>query len=204
MDFGPNDTAEGIDVFLQQVDVLLQRLFHLLAGDSDISLGYGNGAMLEQFLHQDDIIVVIPVDLRSEKLPEGMGPYVLIAQIISDLLQMLLYCPFRDREYDIVPANTVFQAVDLHKLIDHEGYREGPLLLRLLFGNVQPIPGSVFDDIAQAQSEDVLYPQSQVRLKNQARCDPVIRTESGAAFAHCSYDFSVLFLCQGNCRFICH
>lgn len=191
-------------LFSQQVNVFLQRVFHFLAGDPDISLGYSDGTVLQQLLDQDNIVVVVLVDFCCEELPEGMGAYVLVAQIVRNLLQVLLDGPLRDREHDIILADVVLQAIDLHKLVDHEGDREGSLLLRLFLDDVQTVTGAVFDDIAQAQFENVFDPQSQVRLQDQARCDPVVRPESGAALAHCRYDFCILFLCQSNRCFVRH
>lgn len=155
-------------LFSQQINVFLQRIFHFLARDPDISLGHGDGAVLQQLLYQDDIVVVVLVDLRGKELPEGMGAYVLVAQIVRDLLQVLLDSPLRDREHDIILTDIVLQAVDLHKLVDHKGDREGPLLLCLLLDDVQTVAGAVFDDVTQAQFKDVLYPQSQVCLQDQA------------------------------------
>lgn len=52
--------------------------------------------------------------------------------------------------------------------------------------------------------QNILDSQSQICFQNETGRDSVVRTESGASGAHRIYDFTELFQCQGNGRFVCH
>lgn len=173
--------------------MFLQRFFHFPTRDADVSLCHGDGAVLQQLLHQGDIVIVILVDLGCEEFPERMGADILIAQIVRHLLQMFLDGARRDREHKIILADVVFEAVDLHKLIDHERHRERPLLLGLCLHDIQAVSGAILDDVAQAQAENVLYAEPKVRLQHQACRDPVVWPESRSSLPHGSYDLLILF-----------
>ncbi len=68
-----------------QLNMLLQRVLNLSNGDPDIPLCNSGGAVLQELLDQNYVIVIVLVNLRSEELSERVCPYILISQIPADV-----------------------------------------------------------------------------------------------------------------------
>ena len=75
-------------------------LLHPLGLDSDISLGRGGRSMLQQFLHQCDIVTVGLINIRCVPFSETMRSYALIAQIVTHERKLFLYRPLGDALVD--------------------------------------------------------------------------------------------------------
>lgn len=58
-------------------------LLNLLLLNADISLRHGGGGVLQELLHQGNVIVAVFVDLRGIELPEAVGADACIAQVIT-------------------------------------------------------------------------------------------------------------------------
>lgn len=67
--------------------------------------------MLQELLDQRNIVVAVFVNLRCVILSEAMCADTGETQIVADGFQMLLYRPFRDREYEIIAPNAIIQTV---------------------------------------------------------------------------------------------
>ena len=68
---------------LQQLCMVLNRLFDPLWLNADVTLGSGSGTVLQQPLHQRNVETVIVVDFRCVPLAEAVGADALIAQIVA-------------------------------------------------------------------------------------------------------------------------
>lgn len=51
---------------------------------------------------------------------------------------------------------------------------ERPCLTCLLFCNIESVPLSVFDNIAEPQLDNVAYSETQVSFQDQGSCDPFV------------------------------
>ena len=70
-------------------------LLHFPRLDADVSLGNSSAAVLEELLHQGDVVVAVLLDLRCIELPKTVGTDILVAQVVADGLESPLDCPFR-------------------------------------------------------------------------------------------------------------
>lgn len=75
--------------------------------DADVALGGRRAAMLEQPLHEGNVVPVVFVNLRREPFPEAMGADTLVAQIIAYDAELLLNCPFCYWKDDVLASDTV-------------------------------------------------------------------------------------------------
>ena len=73
-----------------ELQMTLNGCFHLTLLDADIPLGHSSGTMLEQLLHQRDVVMAVLVDLRGIILSETMGADPGISQIVTNQLQVPL------------------------------------------------------------------------------------------------------------------
>ena len=64
----------------------LNGLLDLLLLDANISLCHGGGGMLQELLHQGNVIVAVLVNLCGVKLAEAMGADACIAQVVTNQL----------------------------------------------------------------------------------------------------------------------
>lgn len=140
--------------------------FNLLRLDSNVPLGDSCGAVLEQLLDKDDVIVVVPIYLGCIKFPKTVGADSLEAQVVTDQLELLLYRPFGDWEDNAVCTDLMVQAVAAQELIECQGHRKGPRFSGFFLRNIQPIPFPVPDDINEPQPQDVRDTQAQVGFQH--------------------------------------
>ena len=84
--------------------------------------------MLQQPLYKGNIEPIGLVYLRSVPLAEAVGTDALIAQIVAYTPKLLLYCPFCDRENQVIAPDAAAQAVILHVLLNHQrNWKDTPL-----------------------------------------------------------------------------
>ena len=123
-------------------------LLHLRR-DADVSLGCGQGAVLKELLHEDDIIAIVIIDFRGIELAEGVGAYVSVSEVVGHLLKVFLHRALADWEKRRIHRNAIFRGVEPYVLVDREGDREGSLLFCFLFCDVQAVTVAVCDDVAK-------------------------------------------------------
>ena len=100
-----------------QLQMIFNGLLHLPGLDTDVPLGHSCAAVLQELLHQGDVIPVVPVDLRGIELAEAVGADALDVQVVAHQLQLLLDRPLRQREDNGVGGDAVVNAVAADKLI---------------------------------------------------------------------------------------
>ena len=178
--------------------MVFYRGLKLLLLDTDISLGDGGAAVLQELLDQGHIIAVGLVNLGCEEFPKTVGADPLEAEEIADKFQMLLNLPLREREKRLVLPDAVVLAVDPDPLIQREGYGKLPLLAGFLLRDGQAVAAAVFDDVRETQAEDIRDAEAEVGLQHQGGGDPGVRLRAGESLPHGLDDFPVLILGQGD------
>ena len=76
-----------------------------------ISLRYGGRAVLQKPLNKRNVIAVILVYLRRVPFTEAVSAYSVIAEVVTDDGELLLYGSFRDGENQLILLYTVTQTV---------------------------------------------------------------------------------------------
>lgn len=109
-----------LDEYLYQLRMSFNRLLYPLWFDADITLCNGGGAVLQQSLHQRNIIAVVLVDFRRVPLAEAVSADALIAQIITDASKNFLHFPCRDGEDQLGAPDPMPQTAILDILLNHE------------------------------------------------------------------------------------
>ena len=138
-----------------QFQMVLNGLLHFPWLYPDVSLGHSSAAVLQELLHQRDIIAIVPIDLGGIVFSEAVGADALEFQIVAHQLQLFLHCSFRHRENHGVVGDAVVDAVAANELIEGQGYGKGSGFPGLLLGDRQTIPVPIMDDIAQPQFDDI-------------------------------------------------
>ena len=118
--------------------------------------------MLQQFLDQNDVPVVVIVNLCGEEFSERMRPDVFEAKIIADLLQILLNRSFRNSEKTLVFTDAVFPCIPIQIVIDFIRYCKGSFLAGLLLRYVKSPAVTVENDIRHPERQNVFYAQAEV------------------------------------------
>ena len=187
----------------QKLCVVLDCGFDLLRLDADVSLRGGGGTVLQQPLHQRDVVIVFVVDLRCIPLAETVGADPFQIQIVAHDFQLLLDGSFSDREDQIVPADAISQAVVFDILLNQERDGEHSALPCLLLHHFQTEAISILYDVARPQLDDVADPQAQVSFQYQRSGNAVIGAATAEPFSHCLDNLLILFCCQRFC-FLVH
>ena len=112
---------------LYQPCMSLYCLFYALRLYANVALCRGGAAMLQEPLNQGNIIAAVGVDLCCIPLPETMGGYALIAQIVAHKGKLFLDGPFCDGEKGLCASNRITQSVVFQILLDDKGDCENPL-----------------------------------------------------------------------------
>ena len=159
--------------------------------------------MLQQPLHQRDVVIVFVVDLRCIPLAETVGADPFQIQIVAHDFQLLLDGSFSDREDQIVPADAISQAVVFDILLNQERNSEYSALPCLLLHHFQTEAVSILYDIARPQFDDIADPQAQVSLQYQRSGNAVIGAATAEPLPHGLNDFFILSGCQCLC-FLVH
>ena len=178
-------------------------LLNPLRFDADVTLCCGGAGVLQQPLHQGDVISAVLVNLGGIPLPEAVSADALIAQVVTDDMKLLLDGSFCHRENGGSALDAVSQAVILDVLLDNKGNCERSELAGLLLGDVQTEAVTISHDIAESKLQDVTDPQSQVALQHQNGGDALIRTATGETLPHGLNDLLVL-LCGQSLGLLVH
>ena len=152
---------------LQQRCMAFNCLLHPLGLDADVSLGGCRRRVLQQLLHQSDIMAVAIVYVSRIPLAETVCSDALISQVVTNYFQILLKRPLCDREHSLRPTDIMAQAVVLNVLLYHQWNGEGAGLAGLLFCNVQSISITVPHNIAESERKDITDTKSQISFDHQ-------------------------------------
>ena len=108
--------------------MILNCLLNSLWLNADISLCGGGGTMLQQPLYQGNIESIGIEDLCCVPLAKAVGADSFEAKVITDNMQLLLYCPLCDRKHQFCAPDVVAQTVVFNALIYDHGNSEHPAL----------------------------------------------------------------------------
>ena len=106
---------------------------YLFGLDPDITLRDRRAAVLQELLHQCNIVAAVAVDLCRIELAEAMGADCGNIQIITNKLQLLLHSSFRQRKYDSIGGYAVVNAVQPNEVVQRERDGENSCLAGFLF-----------------------------------------------------------------------
>ena len=129
----------------------LDGLLHFPGLDADVSLGNSSAAVLEELLHQGDVIVAVLIDLRCIELPEAVGTDITITQVVADGLEVPLDCPLRQWEDSLLFRDALVQAVAPDELIKRQRNGEHPGLPGLLLRDGQAVAFPIPHDVGEAE-----------------------------------------------------
>lgn len=108
--------------------MILYCLLDPLWFDTDIPLRSAGTAMLQQPLYQGNIESIGIEDLCCVPLAKAVGADSFEAKVITDNMQLLLYCPLCDRKHQFCAPDVVAQTVVFNVLIYDHGNSEHPAL----------------------------------------------------------------------------
>ena len=140
--------------------VLFNRRLYPLRLNTDIPLCDGGGAVLQQPLNKGYVVAIGLVYLRGVPLTKAVGADTLIAQVVAHDMELLLYGPLGDREYQGVSVYAIPQAIILYVLLDNKRNREHVALAGFLLGDLQAVSVPVSDNITGPQLQYVADPQA--------------------------------------------
>ena len=129
----------------------LNGILHLSLLDADVPLGYGSAAVLEELLHQSDVVMTVFINLRGIILAETVGADPRIPQIVTHRFQMPLDRSLRHWENPLLLRDAVVQAVAPDELIEGQRNGEHPGLPGFLLRDSQAVALPVLDDIGEAE-----------------------------------------------------
>ena len=181
----------NVSSFSYQIRMILYRLFDPLWLNAYIPLRGAGTAMLQQSLHQGDIEAVGIVNFCCVPLAKTVGADPLVAQVITDNMQLLLHCPLCYGEHQVCAPDVVAQTVIFDVLVYDHGNGEHSAFACLLLHHFQTIPVTIPHNIALPQLQNVADSQPQVSFQNQSRGDPLIGSATTEALLHGLYDFLV-------------
>ena len=182
--------------------MILNCLLDALRLDADIPLRDGAAAVLQEPLHQNDIVIVVPVNFCGIPFPEAVSRNPRIAKKLTDGGQVLLNCTGANRKHQVIAADRIAKAIVLDVLLDDERNSKDSLLSGLLLYDGETVAATVVYDIAETKLHDIADPKTQVCFQNQSGCDPFVWPEKGRALLHrCDY-FYILLCGQSSCSFV--
>ena len=128
--------------------------------NANVSLRDRSGTVLQESLDKGNVIPAVLVDLGSIPLPEAVSAYSIVAQIVTDNVQLFLYGSFGDRENGEGAWDAVAQTVVLDVLLNYKGNCERSELASFLLGNVQAEAITITDDVAKSKLQNVADSQT--------------------------------------------
>lgn len=140
--------------------------FHFLITDTDVAPGDVRGRVLKKVLNEDDVMARLVVDVSGVPLAEAVGADVLIAEIVADELEVVLYLPNRDGEQKVSVGQLVALGVVAEEIVHRFGNRECAPLPGLLLHGVQPPTVAVPDDVCHPHVQNVTHPHTEVRFSH--------------------------------------
>lgn len=129
----------------------LDGLLHLPGLDADVPLGDGGTAVLEELLHQGDIVMAVLIDFGGVVLPKTVGTDIPVTQVVADRFQMPLDGPLCHWKNSLLLRNAMVQAVAPDELIEGQRYREHPGLPGFLLCDGQAVALPVLDNVGEAE-----------------------------------------------------
>ena len=181
----------------------LNSLLDSLWFDANVTLRGGGASVLQESLDESNVIATTFVDLSGVPFPEAVSAYAVVAKVVTDNVELLLYSSFGNREDDGGSWDPVTEAVVLNVLLNDQGNGEGSLFPGLLFHNIQVESITILYDITEPQLQDITDSQTEVTLKYQDGGDPFIGTATGKSFFQSLNDLFVLLCSQSFC-FLVH
>ena len=115
----------------------LNSLLDALRFDANVALCGGGAGVLQQPLHQGDVISAVLVNLGGIPLPEAVSADALIAKVVTDNVKLLLDGPLCHGEDGCGALDTMPQTVVLDVLLDYKRNGERSELAGFLLGNIQ-------------------------------------------------------------------
>ena len=116
----------------------------------------------------------------------------LIAQVVAHDMELLLYGPLSDGEYQGVSVYAIPQAIILYVLLNNKRNGEHPALAGFLLGDLQAVSVPVPDNIAEPQLQYVADAQAQIPFQHQGGGYPLIWAVTAEPLSHSLYDLPVL------------
>ena len=116
---------------LNQLRVSLNSRFNPLRLDADVALRGRCGTVLQEPLYKGNIIAVVLINLRGVPFAEAVGADVLIAKVVTALLEMLLDCISADRKQKVCVWDLVRVCIASQEAVDLIGNGELAALARL-------------------------------------------------------------------------
>ena len=170
--------------------------------NTDVPLSHSSRTMLQKPLNKGDVVTVIFVNLRRVPFTEAVSAYSVIAEVVTDDGELLLYGSFRDGENSLVAFDSIPQAVVLYVLRNHKGHCEHTALACLLFPYLQAEALTVFHNVARSELYNIADADSQIPFKHESRGDTLIGAAAAEALLHCLYYLFVLLCCQSLCSLV--
>ena len=105
---------------LQQPCMTFYCPLYPLRLNADVPLSHSCGTVLQEPLNKSNVIAVIFVNLRCVPFTEAVSAYSVIAEVVTDDGELLLYGSFRDGENQLILLYAITKAVVfyVHNLID--------------------------------------------------------------------------------------
>ena len=176
--------------------MVLNCLLYALGFDTDIELGRGGTAVLQEALYQCNIVAVGFIYLRGVPLPEAMGTDSVILKIVTHDFKLLLDGSLREGEDSLIALDTIAQSVVLDVLLEYQRYGENSALAGLLLHDLQPEAVAVPYNIALPQLQDIADAQAQVCFQHKGGGDALIGAAAAKAGLHIVDNLLVLRLRQ--------
>lgn len=126
-------------------------LLHFPWLDANVPLGDGSAAVLEELLHQGNVIVAVLIDLGCVVLSEAVGTDIPVAQVVADGLEVPLDGPLGHWENPLLLRNAMVQTVAPDELIECQRNGEHPGLSSFLLCDRQAVAFPVLDDVREAE-----------------------------------------------------
>ena len=130
--------SKGVWQIFMQHGMILNRLLDPLRFNTNVPLCGGGTAVLQEPLHKGNVIATVLVDLCGIPFAEAVSADSIETQIVTDNVQLLLYCPFCHWKNDICALDPLTQAVVLNVLLNDKRDSKSPALAGLLLYNIQP------------------------------------------------------------------
>lgn len=99
--------------------------------------------MLQKPLNKGDVVTVIFVNLRRVPFTEAVSAYSVIAEVVTDDGELLLYGSFRDGENQLILLYTVTQTIIFYVLLNDERDGEDASLAGFLLCNLKSVSVSI-------------------------------------------------------------
>ena len=123
--------------------------------NTDVTLCGGGAAVLQKSLNQGDVIAAVLVDFCGIPLSEAVGTDPVVAQVVTDNVELFLYGSFGNGEDEGCSRNLMPEAVVFNVLQDDKGNGEGSLFPGLLLHNIQVKSITILYDITELQLQDI-------------------------------------------------